>query len=198
MANVEGICGEIAADLEPVVRFAALTGWRQGEILGLQWRQVELDSETVHLDPGSTKNKEGRTFPFSTCPPLRDLLRAQRERTKAGEKRTGKIVPHAFHRNAKPISAMRGAWNGACKRAGLQGAWFHDLRRTAVRNLERAGVPRSVATKLTGHKTESVYRRYAIAAEAALKEGVAKLASLHANGKGTEKNTKARLRGGGR
>jgi integrase len=57
----------------------------------------------------------------------------------------------------------------------------HDFRRTAVRNLERAGVPRSVAMKLTGHKTEAVYRRYAIVAEQDLIEGAAKLAALHEN-----------------
>ena len=54
----------------------------------------------------------------------------------------------------------------------------HDFRRTAVRNLERAGVPRSVAMKLTGHKTESIYRRYAIVYEADLSEGVEKLSAL--------------------
>lgn len=100
------------------------------------------------------------------------------------ERRKGEIVRPVFHRDGDPIKSMRGAWNGVCKRAGLQGSWFHDLRRTAVRNPERAGVPRSVATKLTGHKTESVYRRYAIADEAALKEGVEKLASQHATGDG--------------
>lgn len=55
----------------------------------------------------------------------------------------------------------------------------HDLRRTAVKNLERAGVPRSVAMTLTGHRTEAVYRRYAIVAEADLRDGVGKLATLH-------------------
>jgi hypothetical protein len=62
---------------------------------------------------------------------------------------------------------------------GLPTRIMHDFRRTAVRNLERAGVPRSVAMKLTGHKTESVYRRYAIVNEADLREGVTKLAKLH-------------------
>ena len=58
------------------------------------------------------------------------------------------------------------------------GRYVHDLRRTAVRNLERAGVPQSVAMQLTGHKTEVVYRRYAIVAEGDLREGLAKLARL--------------------
>lgn len=61
----------------------------------------------------------------------------------------------------------------------MPGKLVHDFRRTAVRNLERAGVPRSVAMKLTGHKTESIYRRYAIVSETDLAEGVEKLAALH-------------------
>ena len=75
---------------------------------------------------------------------------------------------------------MNTAWRSACTRAGLEGWLFHYLRRTAVRNLERASVSRSVAMKLTGHKTEAVYRRYAIADKAAASEGVQKLAALHA------------------
>src|SRR5215212_9720261 len=71
------------------------------------------------------------------------------------------------------------AWKAACRRGRLEGRLVHDLRRTAVRNLERAGVSRSVAMALTGHKTEAVYRRYAITSAADLAEGVAKLAALH-------------------
>lgn len=143
------------------------------------WRQVDFEAQEVRLEPGTTKNKEGRTFPFSAFPKLAKLLREQRECTNAVEQRTGSIVPHVFHRDGEPIKSMTGGWNGAAERAGLEGAIFHDLRRTGVRNLERAGVSRSVAMKLTGHKTEAVYRRYAIADKKAVEEGVAKLAAFH-------------------
>jgi integrase len=109
--------------------------------------------------------------------------------TRALERETGQIIPQVFHRDhrkkdgkvawVRPIKTFQKAWDKACDRAGLSGWLFHDLRRTAVRNLERAGVPRSFAMKLTGHKTEAVYRRYAIADAVALEEGVGKLAKLH-------------------
>ncbi|PYN38602.1 MAG: site-specific integrase, partial [Candidatus Rokuibacteriota bacterium] len=76
------------------------------------------------------------------------------------------------------ILRFRGAWMKACEAAGVRGRLVHDFRRTAVRNLERAGVPRSVAMKLTGHLTESIYRRYATVSPADLKAGVEKLARL--------------------
>jgi len=82
-----------------------------------------------------------------------------------------------FHRYGKPIKSLRRAWRTACKDAGRPGLLLHDLRRSAVRNLERAGISRSVAMKLTGHKTEAVYRRYAIVAESDLREAGTKLAA---------------------
>jgi len=152
---------------------------------------VDFQAGTVRLEAGSTKNDEGRTFPVAALPELEGLLKEQRERTTALEKATGSIIPHVFHNDGEPIRWYKTAWWSACVRAGLAhwkdpehrkgyvGPVVHDLRRTAVRNLERAGVPRSVAVKLTGHKTEAVYRRYAIVAEADLREGVEKLARLH-------------------
>ena len=99
------------------------------------------------------------------------------------------IVPWVFHDNGQRIRSYRSGWEKAREAAAkargelasgdLSDRLVHDLRRTAVRNLERAGVPRSVAMKLTGHKTEAVYRRYAIVAKSDLEEGVAKLAKLH-------------------
>jgi integrase len=76
-----------------------------------------------------------------------------------------RIIAHVFHRYGRPIKSLRRAWKTACKQAGVPWLLLHDLRRSAVRNLERAGVSPSVAMKLACHKTDNVYRRYAIVAE---------------------------------
>lgn len=149
-----------------------LTGWRLREVLSLQWRQVDLDAGAVRLEPGTTKNDEGRTFPFAASPELAQLIVCQREETSRVERERGEIVTHVFHRDGRPIRSFRERWVKACEGAGCPGRMLHDLRRTAVREMERAGVPRSVAMKLTGHKTESVYARYAIVSEADLASAV--------------------------
>jgi len=172
------VLSHLHQDVAPIVEFLYLTGWRVGEALPLQWHQVDFKAGIVRLEPGTTKNDEGRVFPFAVLPDLEALLQRQRERTEALQVGTGRIIPHVFHRDGEPILDFRGAWERACTDAGFAGRLVHDFRRTAVRNLERAGVSRSVAMKLTGHKTESVYRRYAIVSEADLAEGVGKLAAL--------------------
>lgn len=176
--DVDAICKEISDDLAPVVRFAFLTGWRKREVLGLRWSAVDFAAGQIRLEGDRSKNKEPRTFPFGALPELAALLREQRERTRAVERQTGQVVPWVFHRAGQRVRSMNGAWKGACKRAGLTGSLFHDLRRSAVRNMERAGVSRSVAMSFSGHKTESVYRRYAIVDAAAQAEAAAKLAAL--------------------
>lgn len=176
-ADLERVIRELPTALRPAVRFAYLTGWRKSEVLALPWSDVDFVGGEVRL--WDSKNDEGRAFPFHALPPLKALLDDQRERTRTIERERGEIIPHVFHRDGHPIRSMDAAWRAACKRAGLAGWLFHDLRRSAVRNLERAGVSRSVAMELTGHKTEAVYRRYAITDSASQAEGVAKLAKLH-------------------
>jgi integrase len=80
-----------------------------------------------------------------------------------------------FHRRGKPIRNDYGAWRTARTKANVPGRVFYDLRRTAVRNMERAGVPRSVAMKISGHKTEAIYRRYAIVNEQDQRDALQKL-----------------------
>jgi integrase len=70
-----------------------------------------------------------------------------------------------FHRAGDPIKDFRGAWRKACTAAKQPGLLFHDLRRSAVRNLVAAGVDQAVAMRITGHKTASVFQRYRIVAD---------------------------------
>jgi len=173
------LLGKMPEYLKPVIQVAYITGWRiKSEILTRQGHHVELGFGWLRLEPGETKAGEGRNFPLT--PELREVLERELEMTRELERETGQIIPWLFHNNGKRIGSFRKAWSTACKKAGLAGRIPHDFRRTAVRNLERAGVPRSAAMAMVGHRTESIYRRYAIADEGMLKESAVKLAALHA------------------
>jgi integrase len=184
----EAVRQHLPKDLREVATFAYCTGWRvPSEVLTLQWRQVDFKAGIVRLEPDSTKNDEGRTFPFDALPDLKDALEAQRMRTPEGT-----ICPWVFHRAGAPFSdedgaaskVFRKAWRIACQAAGCPGRIPHDFRRTAVRNLVRAGVPEKVAMSLTGHKTRSVFDRYDIVNEADLREAVGRLANAAGTKKG--------------
>jgi len=116
-------------------------------------------------------------FPLAPVPPLATLLRAQRAYTTQVERQRGCVIPHVFHRNGRPIKSYWEGWTNACRRACVPGRLVHDMRRTAVRRLERAGVPRSQAMALVGHKTQSIYQRYAVVCEQDLNAAAARLAA---------------------
>lgn len=184
----EDVRAHLPAELRGVVTFAYLTGWRvHSEVLSLEWRQVDREAGTVRLDPGTTKNAEGRLFPYGDLlPELRDVIEAQFDSKTATEKAKGIVVAHVFHREGAPVRDLRSAWRAACAAAGVPGRIPHDFRRTAVRNLVRAGVSERTAMQLTGHKTRSVFDRYDIVNEADLREAVSKLATA-----GTERGQSA-------
>jgi integrase len=162
-----------SGELANVVRFAFATGWRTAsEVLPLEWRHIDWTARTVRLEPGTTKNGEGRSFPFTSA--IEEILKDQLEIHET-LKKAGTICPYVFHRDGERIVYFRAAWKNACKAAGCPGALVHDMRRSAVRTFERAGVPRSVAMSIVGHKTESIYRRYAIVDEAMQREAAARL-----------------------
>lgn len=158
---------------QPVALFGFITGWRKAEILGLTWPRVDFEAGTVRLEPGETKNDEARTFPMTR--ELRDLLEAQRSKAVALQKR-GILTPWVFFwARGKRIGDNKHNWKTACKAAGYPGQLFHDLRRSAVRNLIRSGVSERVAMQLTGHRTRSVFDRYNITNEQDLRDAISKL-----------------------
>jgi integrase len=175
--DFERVLAHLPEDVRPLVRFLWLTGWRKGEALGLQWRNVDFVSGTIRIE--ETKSGEPGTLPFHALPELDVLLHELRQRTTELERARGTIIPRVFHRESgHPIRDLRRAWVAATKAAGVPGRILHDFRRTAVRRMERAGVPRSVAMKISGHKTESIYRRYAIVAERDIADGLRKVAAF--------------------
>ncbi|MDQ3420569.1 MAG: tyrosine-type recombinase/integrase, partial [Acidobacteriota bacterium] len=157
------------------------------EVLPLQWRQIDLKAGEVRLDPGTTKNREGRVFYFSA--ELRELLEGQRKLADRLQREKGMIVPHVFFhlvemkdgtlgkKSGAPIAAsgFYHAWCRARIAAGCPADIPHDLRRTAIRNMVRAGVSERVAMKLSGHKTRSVFDRYNVVSDGDLREASRRL-----------------------
>lgn len=142
-------------------------------MLPLRWRHVDFTAGTVRLDPGTTKNGEGRVFPMTA--ELRALLETQRTHTDAVQRECGRIIPWVFHRHRRQILVFEKTWKTACTAAGCPGRIRHDFRRTAVRNLVRAGIPERVAIQMTGHKTRSVFERYNIVSEGDLADAARRL-----------------------
>lgn len=172
--------------LRPLAAFAYTTGWRREEVRGLTWSQVDLQAGTVRLEPGTTKNQEGRTVVLPE--PLRALVAEQwgravaivrKENPEATPREVAeRIIPSVFHRKGNPIRSFRRAWKSACKKAGQPGRIPHDFRRTAVRNIVRRGIPERVAMTLTGHKTRSVFERYNIVSQGDLREAGRRLTGM--------------------
>ena len=150
----------------------------------LGWPDVDRSAERIVLKREHSKNGEPRILPL-----LGELAALIERRWVAREYETAEgtsaLSPFVFHRDGHPVRDFRKAWESA-RRPGFSGTLFHDLQRSAVRNMDRAGVSQTVAMALSGHKTASVYRRYRIVDENDLREALAKTqASVAARPPGT-------------
>jgi integrase len=174
-AQVDAVSQHLSPVLAAVVRFAFITGWRiPSEVLTLEWRQLE---------PGMTKNGEGREFKITTA--LREVLESRLKVADDLKRTHGLIVARVFFRmvakgrrgekSPKPIRAFNKAFTAACVAAGCPGRIPHDFRRSAVRTFVRAGISERVAMQMSGHRTRSVFDRYNIVSETDLTEAATKL-----------------------
>ncbi len=146
--------------------YAYKTGWRLSEITDLTWSRVDRHQGIVRLEAGETKNNEGRTVYLDE--ELKEIISSQWE----ARKNNRVMLPYVFlnEKGDNKIKRFDKTWNRACKNAKIGKRIFHDLRRTAVRNMIRSGIPERVAMMVSGHKTRSVFDRYNIVNAADLKE----------------------------
>lgn len=159
-SEVQLVMANLPSDLADFTLFAWLTGMRKGEIASLRWE--DFDGDCIRLRAEDAKNGVARLIPLEG-----DLIQLIDRRQIARQfKANGLVLTSAFifHRLGEPIREFRKSWATACRLAGVR-RLFHDLRRSACRNMVAAGVAQVTAMQLSGHKTDSMFRRYAIVAE---------------------------------
>ncbi len=158
--------GKIGLWLRAMFETGYTYGWRHEELLALRVRQVNLAAGTIRLEPGTTKNSEGREVSMTL--PVKTLL-TQCVHGKGQD-------DYVFTReDGKAVKDFRGVWARACEAAKVSELLFHDLRRTAARNLRRAGVAEGVIMKIGGWKTRSVFERYAIVSQSDIRDAMTRL-----------------------
>ena len=123
----------------------------------------------IRIEKKQAKNNEPRTIPiYGDMRPWLEWQKSERDQK-------WPTCPWVFHHYDKPIGSHVKGFVEACVKAGLPNLRAHDLRRSAIRNMERAAVPRKMAMEISGHKTESVYRRYDIVSQQDMKLAAAKM-----------------------
>jgi integrase len=153
-------------DVRDFIAWGYWTGMRRGEIGKLTWAAFDRETSTLILPARSAKSKKPRKLVLQGM--YREII-ARRLSARRLD------CPFIFHRHGKPMGAFRKTWAHACKQAGVSGSLFHDLRRTAVRNMIRAGIDQTVAMMISGHRTDAVFQRYNITSDEDLREAQEKL-----------------------
>jgi integrase len=179
-------------NLRPLLSLAVHTGMRKAEILSLRWPQVDLERGTLSLSALDTKTHAARVVPIAAEPlmMLRNL-KAKRDVLCPSLEMVFHRLPRPQERKhfpaLLPLGDFRKAWEDACCAAGLgqmvgaggaklyRGLLFHDLRRSGARFLIRSGIHPHVTMKITGHKTDSMLRRYNIIDERDLRDAAKRL-----------------------
>jgi integrase len=206
-SDLEAVVAALPDYLQDFTRFAYLTAWRRGELLTLTWADVDRAGGVIRLRPEHSKNGRGRTVAIEGDLGAIIERRAQARVIPGRAGAPDRVAELVFHRGGRPIRDFRGAWATACIAAGLYRVvgvnadgteqkvptrLFHDLRRSGVRNMVRAGVRERVAMEVSGHKTRAVFDRYNITSEDDLRDAMQRT-TAYINAQPTESNV-TRLR----
>lgn len=151
------------ADTRDLIAFLYNSGWRSGEGKKLEWSEVDLDRNMIRLPAEKSKSKKPRNLPIIGA--LMEIIQRR-----LAVRRLDCL--YVFHRKGKPIASFRRAFKAAASEAELSGLVPHDMRRSAVRNFRRAGLSEHEGMKLSGHETDSIYRRYDIISDDDLTESM--------------------------
>jgi integrase len=155
--DYERLLAELPPYLKPALVIAYHTGCRLGEVMSLEWSDVNLRSGEIVIRAENSKGKKHRTLPIYG--EMAEALRHQ----KAERDENYPQLEWVFHDgNGNRLRTFYKAWKSACERGKLDGQLFHDLRRSAVRNMVRAGIPEKMAMAISGHRSRHVFDRYNI------------------------------------
>jgi integrase len=152
-----------SADVRDIAEFLYNSGWRSGEAMALEWSWVDLDAKMIRLPAENDKAKKVRALPVTGA--LMDVIERRLKVRRLD-------CPYVFHRNGRQIKSFRKAFKAGAKETGFAGLLPHDTRRSAIRNFRRSGLSEHEGMKLSGHQTDSVYRRYDIISEDDLTEAM--------------------------
>jgi integrase len=169
--------GKLDTDLQDYLSWCFFTGMRTGETKALTWADLDRESRTIRLHARDSKNRKGRAIPLEN--ELRELIERRIQARRLD-------CPYIFHRRGQQMGDFRKVWRRACQEAGLvkrtQDATTatmrmvypipHDFRRSAVRNMVRAGVNPDIARQISGHRTPAIFSRYNIISETDLRQAV--------------------------
>jgi integrase len=167
-----------AAALEPqacehlpdYIRLAVNTGCRKGELLWLQWSQVDFELEAIRLGAADTKTGAPRGVP------LTDQAREVLQRRLEYRNEHCPNSPWVFcHRDGRRITDIKKSFATACRRAGIHDFRIHDLRHTFASWLVMDGAPLTEVRDLLGHTTVRMTERYAHLAPDNLRSAIARL-----------------------
>ena len=158
-----------------------ITGWRRREVQFLKWADVDMAAGEITLTEDRSKTGEPRIFPFAADDTLARIIKTRYLARGAGS-------TYVFERSlGEPVKDFRGAWEVACRGAGVPGRMPYDLRRSRARHLARHGVSEKVIMDLSGWKTRAMLDRYNITSRRDLAEAL-KMASTTRSGTNASQN----------